>query len=124
MNGRGIKRRAQVPLGVLRLGTHVSKADLLEAALSLASLTTAEGCDDLDAAALALLQEINAQRALHGARPIPEGILRAAPQSAPDSVIGSSDLKEAVQELRADLERSGVPGTSFRIEATEQRRQS
>jgi len=71
----GLKRRAQVPIAALRIGTHVSKADLLEAALSLASLTTAEGCDDLDAATRALLAELNVHRAHRGIKPIPEGIL-------------------------------------------------
>jgi hypothetical protein len=68
--GHGVKRRAEVPAAALRLGYHVSKADLLEAAWYLASVAHDKGCDDEGATYARLLQEINLLREHRAVAPI------------------------------------------------------
>jgi hypothetical protein len=68
--GFGVKRCAEVPPAALRLGYHVSKADLLEAAWYLASIAHADGCDDDGATYVRLLDEINLLREHRGAPPV------------------------------------------------------
>lgn len=64
-----MKRCAEVPQAVLRLGAQVSKADLLEAAYWLAA-ATGESCDDEDEALSNLLQELNTHREHRGVKPL------------------------------------------------------
>lgn len=69
MSGGAVKRRAEVPQDVYRIGERVSKADLLEAAYHLASLCgRGEGCDDESAAIARLIEELNTIRANQGRR--------------------------------------------------------
>jgi hypothetical protein len=64
-----MKRLAEVPLPVARLGAQVSKADLLEAAYWLAA-AVGESCDDENEALSNLLQELNVHRERRGAKPL------------------------------------------------------
>jgi hypothetical protein len=67
--GRGVKRRAEVSRRARGWAERVSKADLLEAALSLASLCSgADSCDDEEAALDRLVEEVNLYREGRGAR--------------------------------------------------------
>ena len=69
MRPRGIvKRGADVPDAARALP--VSKADLLEAAWSLAAISHESGCDDEEATLTRLVEELNIYRARRGARPL------------------------------------------------------
>ncbi len=68
-----VKRGAAVPRDARLLGAVVSKADLLEAALSLAGLCSeSDSADDGPAALDRLHEELQALRTSRGAKPIPE----------------------------------------------------
>lgn len=70
MAGLG-KRRANVPTQAVYLGNEASKADLLEAAWHLASLSNDAGSVDDDASTLKrLLEELNQHRQARGTRPL------------------------------------------------------
>jgi hypothetical protein len=63
---RGVKRQPAIPAELRDVYHRASKADLAEAAISLAALATGSA-DDLDAGARRLLAEINALRQARGA---------------------------------------------------------
>lgn len=62
----GVKRIADVPKAALALAEKVSKADLLEAAWSLASLCHEGGCDDDAGTLTRLVEELDRGRARRG----------------------------------------------------------
>lgn len=75
------KRVASVPATAVALGIGVSKADLLEVALSLAALSRG-AVDDLDGAVGVLARELYVH-AMNKGRRVPRAVMEALPADEP-----------------------------------------